>query len=80
MKLFCNSLRISADLIPTSTQVRPTAPQTETPDITYTTGLRSPVRDKQSRTSVYIYALSSFGTEKLHSDGKGNKYINNHFL
>ena len=52
MKLICTSVRISTDLIQTSTQNRPAAPQTETPVTTYTTGLWSPVRDKQIRKTV----------------------------
>ena len=54
VKLICTSVRISTDLIQTSTQNRPAAPQTETPVTTYTTGLWSPVRDKQMREIVLL--------------------------
>ena len=60
VKLICTSVWISTDLIQTRTQNRPAAPQTETPVTTYTTGLWSPVRDKQIRKTVLFNVAQKY--------------------
>ena len=62
VKLICTSVRISTDLIQTRTQNRPAAPQTETPVTTYTTGLWSPVRDKQIR-KIVLFSMTQKHTQ-----------------